>query len=78
MGTQLLKLAKDVNPEVVTVVGNVHATFSYQEILKEQHSVVDYVVRGEGEITLPALLDCLNAGGDPAELELLRSLGYVE
>ncbi|WP_243371761.1 cobalamin-dependent protein [Geotalea sp. SG265] len=63
---ELLSLAKSINPEVVTVVGNVHATFCYEELLSADHDVIDYVVRGEGEVTLPALLNCLNAGGDPA------------
>ena len=67
-GVELLRLAKEVNPETVTVVGNVHATFCYDELLGEQNSPVDFVVRGEGEITLPALLDCLNNGDDPSKV----------
>lgn len=67
-GTKLLRLAKEINPEVVTVIGNVHATFCFDEILRHDRAAIDYVVRGEGEITLPALLDCLNAGDDPAKV----------
>ena len=37
-------------------------------MLQAEHETVDYIVRGEGEVTLPALLDCLNAGGDPAQV----------
>lgn len=66
--TDLLRLAKTVDPEVVTVIGNVHATFCYEEMLRADNDAIDYVVRGEGEATLPALLDCLNAGDDPAKL----------
>src|SRR6185369_13518083 len=43
----------------------VHASFCYEEILATDHAKVDYIVRGEGEVTLPELLDCLNAGSDP-------------
>ena len=64
----LLRLAKKVNPEILTVVGNVHATFCYDELLTADHDALDYIVRGEGEVTLPALLDCLNAGDDPAQV----------
>lgn len=64
----LLGLAKDVNPRIFTVLGNVHATFCYDEVLRADRDRVDYIVRGEGEVTLPALLDCLNAGGDPAKV----------
>jgi anaerobic magnesium-protoporphyrin IX monomethyl ester cyclase len=63
-GTELLRLAKRLNPDVVTVLGNVHATFCFEEILSADHDVVDFIVRGEGELTLPRLLDCLNADDD--------------
>ncbi len=65
---ELTALAKRINPAIVTVHGNVHATFCYDEMLQAEHETVDYIVRGEGEVTLPALLDCLNAGGDPAQV----------
>ena len=56
---EVCKLSKQINPEVITVLGNVHPTFMWKEILNEYHTYVDYIVRGEGEITLPELLDCL-------------------
>lgn len=65
---QLCSLAKKINPRIVTVIGNVHATFCYDELLKSEHGVLDYVVRGEGEETLPMLLHCLNAGDDPSKV----------
>jgi anaerobic magnesium-protoporphyrin IX monomethyl ester cyclase len=63
---ELTALAKEINPEIVTVHGNVHVTFCFDEVLEAEHDTVDYIVRGEGEVTLVKLLDCLNAGGDPA------------
>jgi anaerobic magnesium-protoporphyrin IX monomethyl ester cyclase len=63
---ELTALAKKINPQVVTVHGNVHATFCFEEMLQAEHDTVDFIVRGEGEVTLVSLLDCLNAGGDPA------------
>lgn len=65
---ELLALAKEVNPEVITVLGNVHATFLYKEIFESHHKTVDYIVIREGEETLPELLDCLNAGDDPKKV----------
>lgn len=65
---KLLRLTKEINPETVTVIGNVHATFCYEELLSESDTPIDYIVRGEGELTLPALLHCLNAGDDPARV----------
>ncbi|MCM2358853.1 MAG: B12-binding domain-containing radical SAM protein [Geobacteraceae bacterium] len=65
---RLLAFAKEIDPQVVTILGNVHATFCYDEILTADHASVDFIVRGEGEVTLPALLDCLNGGADPAKV----------
>lgn len=65
---ELTALAKKINPEIVTVHGNVHATFCYEEMLTAEHDTVDYIVRGEGEVTLVSLFDCLNSGGDPSQV----------
>ena len=67
-GLELLSLAKEINPQITTIAGNVHVTFCYEEILAECGAIVDYIVRGEGEVILPELLDCLNAGSDPKEV----------
>jgi anaerobic magnesium-protoporphyrin IX monomethyl ester cyclase len=66
---KVLKLAKQINPEILTVIGNVHPTFCYEEILKECHDYVDYIVRGEGEETMVELMECLNAGGEPTKVK---------
>lgn len=65
---KLLAFAKEINPRTLTVLGNVHATFCHDELLEADHAAVDFIVRGEGEETLPELLDCLNAGTDPKEV----------
>lgn len=77
---ELTRLAKKLNPRIVTVHGNVHATFCYEEMLTADHDSIDFIVRGEGEVTLPALLDCLNSGGDPSTvpgLAFYRNGGVV-
>ncbi|RII29935.1 MAG: magnesium-protoporphyrin IX monomethyl ester oxidative cyclase [Geobacter sp.] len=66
---KLCRLAKEINPSMLTVLGNVHATFCYDEILAHDHDSVDYIVRGEGEVTLVELFDCLNAGDDPQKVK---------
>ena len=60
-----LELAKNVNPATVTILGGVHPTFMYEEVLAAS-SAVDYIVIGEGEITLRHLLTALEGGEDPA------------
>nr|WP_041969464.1 cobalamin-dependent protein [Geobacter sp. OR-1] len=62
-----LELAKSINPDTVTILGGVHPTFMYEEVLASS-AAVDYIVIGEGEITLQNLLEVLEAGGDPASV----------
>ncbi len=64
----VLKLAKKVNPSTVTVLGGVHPTFCYEEIL-QQHSFVDMIVRGEGEETVVELMNSLNCGTDLSQIK---------
>lgn len=62
----VLRLAKEIDPRIITVIGNVHPTFCYDEILKAVDNPVDYIVRGEGEITMVELLNAHFSGGDVA------------
>lgn len=65
---KLLKLAKEVNPTVITLLGGIHPTFCFEEILKENHPFVDYIIRGEGEETIVELVNCLSANDDPSKV----------
>jgi anaerobic magnesium-protoporphyrin IX monomethyl ester cyclase len=62
----VLKLAKDVNPEIITFLGGIHPTFCWEEILQKEGTTVDYIIRGEGEVTTTELLDHVFAGKSPA------------
>jgi len=53
--------AKAIDPRIRTVIGNVHATFCWEEILREDPSV-DFVVRGEGEHAIADMVRALAAG----------------
>ncbi|MBJ6752852.1 B12-binding domain-containing radical SAM protein [Geomonas anaerohicana] len=62
---RVLATAKALDPAAVTILGGIHPSFMYREILAEGGGV-DYVVIGEGEQTLTRLLQTLEQGGDPA------------
>lgn len=66
---KVLKVAKEECPEIVTIIGGVHPTFMYEEVLKTSDEVVDYCVLGEGELTMPALLDAHLKGINMPEVE---------
>ncbi|TLN10236.1 magnesium-protoporphyrin IX monomethyl ester oxidative cyclase, partial [bacterium] len=59
-----LRVAKEVSGEIITCLGGVHPTFCYGEILEENNAFVDFIVRGEGEVTAVALAETLGRGGD--------------
>ncbi len=72
---KLLATAKDVNPDIITIVGGVHPTFCYEEIFQQHGQAVDYCIIGEGEYTTPELLTAVSTGGDVKEV---RGLAYME
>ena len=57
---EVLKAAKEADPGTITIIGGVHPSFMYDEVLRNGY--VDYVVRGEGEETTAILLTALGAG----------------
>ena len=59
---QTLGIAKEVDPSIVTIIGGPHPTFLYEEILSEEESTIDFVMRGEIEETLRELLPAIEAG----------------
>lgn len=65
---RVLELAKSISAEIITVIGNVHPTFCYEDILKNNDHV-DFVVRGEGEKTMVDLMHTLSSGGDTARVK---------
>jgi anaerobic magnesium-protoporphyrin IX monomethyl ester cyclase len=66
---QAIAIAKEVKPEVATVIGGPHVTIALEDSLRIAH--VDYLVTGEGEVTFPRLLRLIE-GGDPPPDRVLR------
>jgi hopanoid C-3 methylase HpnR len=63
---ELAKVAKQLQPDALVVVGGHSASFTAAEIIEHGAGAIDCVIRGEGEETLPALLAA--AGEDRASL----------
>lgn len=72
-----LRVAKEEDPETLTLIGGVHPTFCYREILTQWGEVVDFAVRGEGERTFVELMTCLQAKGFRAPSDVLADLSRV-
>ncbi len=65
---EALRVAKEVNPDIVTMIGGPHPSFMYREIFADPVNRVDYVLCGEAEHTLPELLAALK-GGDASTMK---------
>lgn len=68
---EIAKSAKTLGRTVV--MGGPHPAFSEEEILKSGY--VDFIVKGEGEITFPELLDGIEKGAD---LSSIKGLSYLK
>jgi len=67
--------AKRWNPATVTVLGNVHPTFCWDQLLRDDPNV-DLVVRGEGEHTIAEIVQAVAAGGGEQEWAKIRGLSF--
>jgi anaerobic magnesium-protoporphyrin IX monomethyl ester cyclase len=68
----IANLIKKVNREIITIIGGPQATFMPKEALLEMPSI-DVLCRGEGEVVLPSLSDCLNNGKD---MEMVNNIAF--
>jgi len=60
---RVAEIAKKVNSDIVTILGGMHFSFIPEESLND-FPEIDYIVRGEGEITLVELIKALRAEKD--------------
>ncbi|MHA1314456.1 MAG: B12-binding domain-containing radical SAM protein [Candidatus Helarchaeota archaeon] len=58
---RIFTLAKEINPNIITIAGGPHVTFLDSESLIEFSGNLDIVVRGEGEKTIVELLPLLKS-----------------
>jgi anaerobic magnesium-protoporphyrin IX monomethyl ester cyclase len=70
----MLRISREEHGDAVAVLGNVHPTFQFAELFSQHGDLFDIVVRGEGEITMPALMDALSRG---TPLEGIAGLAFV-
>lgn len=74
---QVLKLAKEAAPQAITVLGGVHATFMYRQVLAEA-PWIDAIVRGEGEEIIVNLVRTIDEGRWPAERDAIKGIAYAQ
>ena len=57
-----LGIAKEVNPDIITLIGGPHPSFMFEEMLTAEDNTADIIIKGEGEETLAEILNTLPDG----------------
>jgi anaerobic magnesium-protoporphyrin IX monomethyl ester cyclase len=74
---RVLQIAKEVEPATVTVLGGIHGTFMYPQVLKEA-PWIDAVVRGEGEQVFLNLVTAVDRGRWFKDRVTIKGIAYAE
>ena len=73
---RVLEIARDVCPRALRVLGGVHATFMYKQVLSEA-PWIDVIVRGEGEEVFAELVTAVAQGRWPEARSSIKGLAYT-
>ena len=71
---ELAEAIKRVNSNIKIVVGGIHPTL-YPNNLLNASSPIDFIIRGDGEVTFLELINCLKTKIDPYKVE---SIGFYD
>lgn len=74
---RVLEITRDRVPGALRMLGGVHATFMYKQVLSEA-PWVDVIVRGEGEEILQELMIAVRDGRWPADRAAIKGLAYLD
>jgi anaerobic magnesium-protoporphyrin IX monomethyl ester cyclase len=72
-----LQIAREVCPDCITLLGGVHATFMYKQVLSEA-PWIDAIVRGEGEEVLVKLVRTIEQGNWLQARSSVQGIAYRE
>ncbi|MCU0495356.1 MAG: cobalamin-dependent protein [Chloroflexaceae bacterium] len=71
-----LEMARELLPNAKLILGGVHPTFMYAQVLNEA-PWIDYIVRGEGEEIIVNLLRSIEAGSDLKDRHTIQGLAFL-
>lgn len=74
---EILKIASEICPDAVRVLGGIHATFMYKQVLSEA-PWIDVIVRGEGEEIFRELIRTIAEGRWPADRYSVNGLAFQD
>lgn len=71
----VLKLAQEVVPDAIRLLGGIHATFMFRQVLSEA-PWIDVIIRGEGEEIMVALAEAIRDGRWPEDRRKIKGLAF--
>ncbi len=74
---RVLQMVQEIHPEALTVLGGIHATFMYQQVLTEA-PWIDVIARGEGEEILVDLVKTVDEGRWPHDRDQVKGIAYTD
>jgi anaerobic magnesium-protoporphyrin IX monomethyl ester cyclase len=74
---RVLQIAQDTVPDAVRVLGGVHATFMFKQVLSEA-PWIDVIVRGEGEEIFVELIRAIDEGRWPEDRRAIKGLAFTD
>lgn len=74
---EVLRIASEVVPNALRVLGGIHATFMFRQVLEEA-PWIDVIVRGEGEEIMTALAQAVRDGRYPADRRKIKGLAFAD
>jgi len=72
--SRVAKMAKKINPKIKVLMGGVHPSIMYEQILKNYP--VDFVVLGEAEETIVELMEGIKKGEKPSYFKKIYGLAF--
>jgi anaerobic magnesium-protoporphyrin IX monomethyl ester cyclase len=74
---RVLQIAQETVPDAVRVLGGVHATFMFKQVLSEA-PWIDVIVRGEGEEIFVELIRAIDEGRWPEDRRKIKGLAFTD
>jgi anaerobic magnesium-protoporphyrin IX monomethyl ester cyclase len=74
---EVLRIASEAVPNALRVLGGIHATFMFRQVLEEA-PWIDVIVRGEGEEIMTALAQAVRDGRYPADRRKIKGLAFTD
>ncbi|RBI85496.1 magnesium-protoporphyrin IX monomethyl ester anaerobic oxidative cyclase [Rhodosalinus halophilus] len=72
---EILRIAQERAPDAVRILGGIHGTFMFKQVLSEA-PWIDVIVRGEGEEIVTELMTAISEGRWPADRQKIKGLAF--